>query len=140
MYKFVLWGTFKFANYGGDHFVPCLRQSEEVICVESGDQWEIRPSDVGYRNSLGQGAFGEVYKAVVRQLGGTRDKVVAVKRLKGRPELPFETDKCQKQSDCLSELALSDQVHKSISIFYLFSKLQRVTEKIVCSFPATSSH
>ena len=56
--------------------------------MESGDQWEIRPSDVGYRKSLGQGAFGEVYKAVVRQLGGTRDKVVAVKRLKGKPELP----------------------------------------------------
>ena len=77
---------FKFADHNGGRSIPCLRLSEEVICVESGDQWEIRPSDVGYRNSLGQGAFGEVYKAVVRQLGGTRDKVVAVKRLKGKTE------------------------------------------------------
>ena len=33
---------FKFADHNGGRSIPCLRLSEEVICVESGDQWEIR--------------------------------------------------------------------------------------------------
>ena len=47
-----------------------------------GDWVEIRRSDITLQEKLGEGAFGEAYKGLVRMDGKVRE--CAVKRLKGK--------------------------------------------------------
>jgi len=47
-----------------------------------GDWIEIRRSDITLKEKLGEGAFGEAYKALVQMDGNLRE--CAVKKLKGK--------------------------------------------------------
>ena len=82
-------------NYDKQHFSHYFRpgRRREIIPL---DKWEILPEQIEYKEELGRGAFGVVYKAILKKRQGIEvfdsrevveskesNQVVAVKKLQG---------------------------------------------------------
>ena len=75
------------------HYYRSDGRRREIIPL---DKWEILPEQIEYKEELGRGAFGVVYKAILKKRQGIEvfdsrevveskepNQVVAVKRLQG---------------------------------------------------------
>ena len=82
-------------NYDKQHFCHYYRSGRrrEIIPL---DKWEILPEQIEYKEELGRGTFGVVYKAILKKRQGIEvfdsrevveskesNQVVAVKKLQG---------------------------------------------------------
>lgn len=86
------------------HYYRSDRRRREIIPL---DKWEILPEQIEYKEELGRGAFGVVYKAILKKRQGIEvfdsrevvepakesNQMVAVKKLQGaRFEMIFVVD------------------------------------------------
>ena len=77
-----------------------LYQPHFSMQIKGGDWLEITPSDVKLQTKLGEGAFGEAYKGLVRVDKQWRE--CAVKKLKGKEVKFVLINKAQEPANILS--------------------------------------
>ncbi|XP_022777787.1 fibroblast growth factor receptor-like [Stylophora pistillata] len=99
------------------------QKKEEIeLSKEVGDWAEIPRSDVTLQDKLGEGAFGEVYKGLVR-VGG-KERACAVKKLKANAA---ETER----RDLLNELAVMVTVGEHPNVLSLIGACTRTESVLV---------